>query len=118
MTLDGPEVAWRPRTGAIGTDGAVVGGPRPSGLHGVAEKLSCSPSWPGWPRDPPFVGQQGGFMPARDPLNSFFKKMLKYAHLQSERVPALSPCIHLTVRWPQPMVAFLWELSLQLLWGN
>lgn len=75
MTLDGPEVAWRPQWTGVPLAQDVVplwGDPAPLGFTGVAEKLSCSQEdWPGWPRDPPFVGQQGGFMPARDPANSF-----------------------------------------------
>lgn len=119
MTLDGPEVWPGGRSGLVplAQDGAVGGGtPLPSGLHGAAEKLSCSRAGlAGQGILPLWVSKVGSCQQG----TSHSCKNAKTCSSASRRVPVLSPCIHLMgARVPQLMVAFLWELSLQLLWGN
>lgn len=83
MTVGGPEVAWR-QEWACPEDGAVVGGPLLSGLHGVAEKLSCSRAGLAGQGVLPSWVSKAGPCQQGTPANSFFKKMLKYAHLQEK----------------------------------
>lgn len=68
----------------LAQDGAVVGGPLPSGLHGVAEKLSCSRAGLAGQGVLPLWVSKVGSCQQGTPANSFFKKMLKYAHLQAK----------------------------------